>query len=284
MWATLPKTHVTFAPTATATADGENARLARAWTFVPASAGAVDEPLHADTMPTAITTAVVSYQPNRDIIGTVLPARRVGRRESNTRRLTLVGRRPATPHAADRDRFETGIEESDDIFGALVEALVGRGVVRDPLLVVTSDHGQSFGALGYHSHGSAVVRDQITVPLLLHHPRLAAGAVASSSHFDVLPTVLDLLGVADARPGRGSSLCHPDRTPPSLLVWAGHPSRTTTTNYGFVVGDDKYMIDLALDRCLHMDLDDRRPRELCGEEREYVTVLASRLMTARGVA
>ena len=184
--------------------------------------------------------------------------------------------------AEDRGRFFNGIEECDWLFGALVERLLERRLVREPLVVLSSDHGQAFGALGYQSHGSAVVREELDVPLVMHHPRLPAREVDFSSHFDVLPTVLDLVGLGHAEPGFGDSLVHEDRRP-ELLVWAGHPSRRTTSNYGLLLEGEKLMVDLALDRCLRMDWRDEHVEVLDGAEKDYIQALLSRLMSLREV-
>lgn len=185
--------------------------------------------------------------------------------------------------AEDRGRFFNGIEECDALFGALVRGLGERGLTHgEPLVVLSSDHGQAFGALGYQSHGSAVTREELDVPLVMHHPRLPAREVAFSSHFDVLPTVLDLVGLGHAEPGFGESLLHEDRRP-ELLVWAGHPSRRTTSNYGVLLEGEKRMVDLALDRCVRMDWKDEHVEVLTGEEKDYTQALVSRLMSLRGV-
>ncbi|HYO56459.1 sulfatase-like hydrolase/transferase [Archangium sp.] len=184
--------------------------------------------------------------------------------------------------ADDQGRFFNGIEECDWIFGGLLEGLHQRGLTSEPLVIVSSDHGQAFGRLGYYSHGSAVTRDELDVPLLLHHPRLPPREVTFSSHFDVLPTVLDLLGLEHHEPVFGDSLLHEDRRP-ELLVWAGHPSRATTSHYGLLLEGEKLLVDLVLERCLRMDWSDERVEELTGHDKTYALALASRMMRLRGV-
>lgn len=171
----------------------------------------------------------------------------------------------------DRGRFLDAIEEADHIVRELARRLARRGLARDPLLLLTSDHGQGFGELGYRSHGSAVTSAQVNTPFLVHHPRLAPGSVRWSSHLDVLPTALDLLGL-DARAGFGRSIFNPAR-PPWLVLWAGHPSRTTTSNWGAILGEQKAMIDLVTDECWLMDWNDAGARRLEGQERVYTAAL-----------
>lgn len=182
----------------------------------------------------------------------------------------------------DRGRFLNGLEETDFIFSELWAALERRKLLRDPLVVLTSDHGQSFGELGYHSHGSAVTQEQLMVPLILRHPSLVPEELAYSTHYDLIPTVLDLLGL-QAGEGWGESLFHPQREH-QLLVWAGHPSRSTTTNFGLVLGTQKITLDLVRDQCRISDWSDGQVRELRGREKEYYATFLSRLMKRRGIA
>lgn len=182
----------------------------------------------------------------------------------------------------DRGRFLNAIEEADLIFAELLRALREAGVGRAPLLIVSSDHGQSFGERGYRSHGSAVTREQIMVPLLLHHPDLEPRAVRASSHLDVLPTALDLLGLTSAHPGLGDSIFHEDREV-RLVLWDGHPSRTTTSSFGFVLGDRKIMVDLVRGTCHATDWDDAGGAALEGAEAAYFSALAAHALQRRGI-
>lgn len=182
----------------------------------------------------------------------------------------------------DRGRFLNGLEETDFIFSELLRELGEKNLLREPLVVLTSDHGQSFGESGYHSHGSAVTSEQLMVPLVLQHPNLVPGELEYSSHYDLIPTVLDLLGL-HAGEGWGESIFRVGREP-KLLVWAGHPSRSTTTNFGLVLGDKKIILDLVRDRCAITDWSDGRGRELRARDKEYYSTLLSRLMKRRGIA
>jgi len=180
----------------------------------------------------------------------------------------------------DRGRFLDGLEEADAVVAALLAALEKRGLLDDTLVVVSGDHGQSFGEFGYWSHGSAITAEQVDVPLLLAHPRLAAFEVEASSHFDVLPTVCDLLGVPAPR-GLGASLFL--NRPAELFLWAGQPSRGSTSCFGLVHERRKWLVDVVTQRCLTMSWDDAQPVELQGEERRYWQALCSSALLARGL-
>jgi membrane-anchored protein YejM (alkaline phosphatase superfamily) len=86
--------------------------------------------------------------------------------------------------------------------GFLGELQRDRG--RTPLVVFTGDHGEEFREKGHIGHGSEVTREQIHVPAVWFGPGVPRGVFeAPTSHADVVPTLLGLLG---------------DRHPPSLYA------------------------------------------------------------------
>jgi membrane-anchored protein YejM (alkaline phosphatase superfamily) len=179
---------------------------------------------------------------------------------------------------ADLGRFLNGLEEADWLLSRFVEGLKGELGGDPPLLIVSADHGQSFGEFGYQTHGSAVVKSQQLVPCILEHPRLKPALVEYSSHLDVLPTALDLLGIeVDFRCFGASILA--ERSPPAWLLWAGHPSRSRTSHFGLVHRRRKLMVDCVVDRCYHMGWDDELAQELFGDEKSYYSALIARVAT-----
>jgi membrane-anchored protein YejM (alkaline phosphatase superfamily) len=64
-----------------------------------------------------------------------------------------------------------------------------------PLVVFTGDHGEEFRQKGHIGHGSAVTSEQIHVPAIWLGPGVPKGRFdAPTSHADVVPTLLALLG------------------------------------------------------------------------------------------
>jgi arylsulfatase A-like enzyme/tetratricopeptide (TPR) repeat protein len=94
--------------------------------------------------------------------------------------------------------YDGEVAWSDELLGRLDAALVRQGRREDTLLVVTSDHGEGLGEHGETVHGFFVYESTLRVPLLMRGPGIRAGGrlpvVARS--VDLVPTLLDLLGVA----------------------------------------------------------------------------------------
>ena len=113
---------------------------------------------------------------------------------------------------------------ADEALAPLLGPLLDRGKDSDTLVVLTSDHGEGLGDHGEATHGVFAYESTLRVPLVLHNPRLFSRRVvqASARHVDILPTILDAVGLpvpADL-PGR------------SLLAAAqGAETRDSPTSY-----------------------------------------------------
>ncbi|MHC4946440.1 MAG: sulfatase-like hydrolase/transferase, partial [Planctomycetota bacterium] len=108
--------------------------------------------------------------------------------------------------------YDGGIFESDRHVGELLLLLERLGLRDKVLVVVTSDHGEELGE-HYRSfsgdHGHSVFDDLVLVPLIIHNP-MEDYLVRRIRHqvrlMDVMPTILELLGVATEFAMEGSSL------------------------------------------------------------------------------
>jgi hypothetical protein len=66
---------------------------------------------------------------------------------------------------------------------------------RAPLVMVTGDHGEEFREHGHIAHGSGVTNEQIHVPMVVLGEGVPRGSRTTvTSHIDVVPTLLGLLG------------------------------------------------------------------------------------------
>src|SRR5690606_24753449 len=85
------------------------------------------------------------------------------------------------------------------------------------LVVVTGDHGEALGDHGEMTHGLFAYEATLRVPLLLWGPGVEPGRDERAvGHVDILPTVLDLLGLPQPAGLPGSSLVEPELPPRAL--------------------------------------------------------------------
>ncbi len=102
---------------------------------------------------------------------------------------------------------------------------------RPPLVVFTGDHGEEFRQKGHIGHGSAVTSEQIHVPAVWLGPGVPTGVHdVPTSHSDVVPTLLELLG--DDHPpslyadGVSMFRAPPDRFVVSTVGWEPYYAAT----------------------------------------------------------
>jgi arylsulfatase A-like enzyme len=115
------------------------------------------------------------------------------------------------------DRRPTGLEsDKDDIryidqyLGRLLSELKTRGLYKDSLIIFTGDHGSRMIETRGKCcmHGAGHYEENLNIPLLLKLPRVSEprDETVLARHIDLLPTVLDVVGVRASYDGPGRSL------------------------------------------------------------------------------
>lgn len=95
---------------------------------------------------------------------------------------------------------------ADSQIGQLLRALEERQLLDRTVVVVAGDHGESLGEHGERDHGIFVYENVLRVPLIIRSPSVRPTRVGEVVRLtDIMPTVLDLLGVP-ASGGDGVSL------------------------------------------------------------------------------
>jgi len=130
--------------------------------------------------------------------------------------------RAGAESAADKVKaaYDSEVWFTDHHIGRLLDFIGGQPWGVDTAIVVTSDHGETFGEHGMAFHGGELWEPLVRVPLLVYFPGAVPHHVpVKRSHVDVVPTLLDLLGVPLPEAGElsGTSLL------PDLLAGADGP-------------------------------------------------------------
>jgi arylsulfatase A-like enzyme len=128
--------------------------------------------------------------------------------------------------------YDGGVRSADRWVGRLLQALRATRLYDRTLVVLTSDHGEQLGEAPdetggkardgrfYAAHGHTLYEELIHVPLIMKLPGAPGPARRVSvvtRAIDVMPTILDVVGLAPAAPGREQGL--------SLRpLWEGRPS------------------------------------------------------------
>ena len=96
------------------------------------------------------------------------------------------------------DAYDGAIYYVDQQFANLFSELEKRGLTKNTLVVITSDHGESFGDHGLLEHWNALYRELIHVPLIYYWPgKIPEGVRINKmiSGASLPATVLDLAGI-----------------------------------------------------------------------------------------
>lgn len=97
-------------------------------------------------------------------------------------------------------RYDGEIAYVDHELGRLFDQIREMGLSENSLIVLTSDHGEEFREHGSFGHGFTLYDEQLLVPLLISWPgRLREGHRAKETVqlIDIVPTILDLIGLGD---------------------------------------------------------------------------------------
>ena len=197
-----------------------------------------------------------------------------------------------TPEALDhlRNLYDDEIRYWDAQLGRLMDELDGRGLLETSIVIVLSDHGESFYEHGELQHCRSVYDAEIRTPLLVRLPREVPGLdpggprriAAQAANLDVVPTLLDYLEIpADGLELAGTSLRPAIEgaggpRPPVIARWAGQ--RAVQDGRWKLIARQRdgrtWLYDLAADPGETDDRSGENPRELArmkGLLREWIT-------------
>jgi arylsulfatase A-like enzyme len=167
--------------------------------------------------------------------------------------------------ADDFRRFLSALHQADALIGELYEELKAQGLADDTLVVVTADHGESFGQHGAFKHCSSLHVEELQVPLILINRHLAAAlgprSNALGSHIDLWPTITDICSLPFNKDWQGRSLLGDDDTQRRVYF-----SRIEAL--GVIEGRFKYIWDATKQRDYLYDLhaDPQEGRNIAAEQ------------------
>ena len=121
---------------------------------------------------------------------------------------------PHDPPAPYKEEFSGDLYDGEVAFmdhelGRVIDALRAKGLLERTLVVVAGDHGEALGEKEELDHGIFIYDGTMKVPLIFYGDKLVpAGRVVDSRVrlIDVMPSVLDLVGIPVNREVQGTSL------------------------------------------------------------------------------
>lgn len=107
---------------------------------------------------------------------------------------------------------------TDKHVGRLLAHIQAQPWASETAIIFTADHGEAFGEHTHWGHGRELWEVLVHVPLIVQIPGVSPRRIQTRrSHVDVVPTVLDLMGIPNDDPGlHGKSLAKDIATPGAL--------------------------------------------------------------------
>jgi glucan phosphoethanolaminetransferase (alkaline phosphatase superfamily) len=106
--------------------------------------------------------------------------------------------------------YDNGVVGADSIISSLLDTLRIKGYLKDSLVVITADHGESLGEHGLFHHANSVREELLRVPLVLvaygYRPNWPAQVRDVPSEVDIGPTILTELGLPIPQSWSGRAL------------------------------------------------------------------------------
>jgi arylsulfatase A-like enzyme len=141
-------------------------------------------------------------------------------------------------------QYDGGIAYIDFCLADLLETLRRQGVYENTLVIITSDHGESFGEKGLIDHGNALYQNEIRVPLIIKYPGQTEKAVGTEvvSLTDLFPTTLAVVGLERHANVHGQDLRHAVRRSDPPVFSEAFPPRLGRVERTIVVGSLKLIV------------------------------------------
>jgi len=93
--------------------------------------------------------------------------------------------------------YDAEIEYADDELKRLYDFAERKGLNKNSLWVITSDHGEALGQHHWRQHGAMIYQEEIQVPLIFFSDRNFTSKRIKDvvENFDIFPTILDFLQI-----------------------------------------------------------------------------------------
>jgi arylsulfatase A-like enzyme/Flp pilus assembly protein TadD len=194
---------------------------------------------------------------------------------------------PHAPYRAPEQRvpnpYENEIAFTDAQIGRFLDRLRAARQLDRTVVIMLADHGEALGDHGEATHGLFAYDATLRIPLLIAGPSIPSRVSdVAAGQADVLPTVLDLLGITPPSRIDGASLLPALRGDPVLTrplyfeALDAYLTRNWAPLTGIIVDNWKY-IDLPEPELYDLGSDPFEQRNRINDERDRAAVLRRRL-------
>ncbi len=136
--------------------------------------------------------------------------------------------------------YDADLRYMDEQVGLAMDTLERRGVLEDTLVVFITDHGEQFFEHGSFEHDTSLYGEETLATAAFWAEGLSPAAVTEpTSHIDIVPTVLDALGLPPAEDATGYVLGTIPSDRPIYTSSLLDTDRGVTATQSIEIGDDR---------------------------------------------
>jgi glucan phosphoethanolaminetransferase (alkaline phosphatase superfamily) len=152
--------------------------------------------------------------------------------------------------------YDDALTELDSVISRIVQRLRQIDVLEESIIILTSDHGESFGEHSLVLHGTSLFDEQVRVPLLMRigskltvRPHLESQTDKITGLISLLPTIYDFFRIPPQELHQGRSLLSQESRKYEILL-----ADYAVTLMGVVTTNEKFIFDLSSGNYLWFDL------------------------------
>lgn len=176
-----------------------------------------------------------------------------------------------------RNRYDSSLFYIDQLLGQVLRQLNAWDILDDTIIVVTGDNGEAFYEHGVVTHSGPLWETSIRVPLVIAGPGVSPGVTTwPVQHIDIMPSVLELLGLPPHPALQGRSVFTPPIPGRALYFLV----QTPFASQAAVRVDDYKLIDdwrTGTYQLFNVGRDPGEEQNLLKEEPEVFKLLQQRL-------
>ncbi len=121
--------------------------------------------------------------------------------------VTLADRDNKTLVTLAQHLYDESIRRADPFIGQVLARLAWDNLLRNTIVVITSEHGELLGEADLLGHSTILLEPETHIPLIMHIPGIQRAQFSDLVQtIDIYPTVLDLLGIPLPHTAPGTSL------------------------------------------------------------------------------
>lgn len=129
------------------------------------------------------------------------------------------------------NNYHNGVLQADAMLRKIWSFLSEGGYLRDAIVIITSDHGESLGEGGKFGHLSSLHQPELRIPLWIYETLPTVQERRFARQIDIAPTIVSALGLQPPATWQGIALQNPLREASSVHFVQSLPNDVAVVDY-----------------------------------------------------